>query len=161
MEVKPEHIEAILSVAATQYDFVLLDVSRVLDTLTIKALDRAWRIFAVLQAGLPDLRNASKLLEAFKSLGYSGDKTELIVNRFERGSEIGIEQVQRALGNVHVNTVPNCWREVVASINHGEPLMRSARTNTVSKHLADLAQTLSPKQQEQTRGLLGRVFRRS
>jgi hypothetical protein len=27
--------------------------------------------------------------------------------------------------------------------------------------LADLAQTLSPKQQEQTRGLLGRVFRRS
>jgi pilus assembly protein CpaE len=161
MEVKPEHIEAILSVAATQYDFVLLDVSRVLDTLTIKALDRAWRIFAVLQSGLPDLRNASKLLEAFKSLGYSGDKIELIVNRFERGSEIGIDQVQRSLGNVHVNTVPNCWREVVASINHGEPLMRSARTNTVSKHLADLAQTLSPKQQEQTRGLLGRVFRRS
>lgn len=161
MEVKPEHIEAILSVAATQYDFVLLDVSRVLDTLTIKALDRAWRIFAVMQSGLPDLRNASKLLEAFRSLGYSGDKTELIINRFEKGSEIGIEQVQRSLGSVRLNTVPNSWRDVVASINHGEPLMRSARSNTVSKHLADLAQTLSPKQQEENRGLLGRMFRRS
>lgn len=161
MEVKPEHVDAILSVAATQYDFVLLDVSRVLDTLTIKALDRAWRIFAVMQSGLPDLRNASKLLEAFRSLGYPVDRTELIINRFERGSEIGIDQVQRALGSVHLNTVPNSWREVVASINHGEPLMRSARGNTVSRHLADLAQTLSPKQQEQTRGLLGRMFGRS
>ena len=70
MEVKPEHIDAILSLAVTQYDFVLLDVPRSLDTIAIKALDRAWRIFPVLQSGLPDLRNAGKLLEAFKSLGY-------------------------------------------------------------------------------------------
>ena len=161
MEVKPEHIEAILSVAVTQYDFVLLDVSRVLDTLTIKALDRAWRIFAVMQSSLPDLRNASKLLEAFGSLGYAADKAELIVNRFEKGSEIGIEQVQRSLGSVRLNTVPNSWREVATSINHGDPLMRSARNNTVSKHLAELAQTLSPKQQEENRGLLGRMFRRT
>jgi pilus assembly protein CpaE len=150
-----------LSLAATQYDFVLLDVSRVLDTLTIKALDRAWRIFAVLQSSLPDLRNASKLLEAFRSLGYASDKTELIVNRFEKSSEIGIEQVQRSLGAIRLNTVPNSWREVASSINHGDPLMRSARNNTVSKHLADLAQELSPRQQEENRGLLGRMFRRT
>jgi pilus assembly protein CpaE len=161
MEVKPEHIEAILSVAVTQYDFVVLDVSRVLDTLTIKALDRAWRIFAVMQSGLPDLRNASKLLEAFGSLGYAADKAELIVNRFETSSEIGIDQVQRSLGSIRLNTVPNSWREVATSINHGEPLMRSARNNTVSRHLAELAQTLSPKQQEENRGLLGRMFRRT
>jgi pilus assembly protein CpaE len=161
MEVKPEHIEAILSVAVTQYDFVVLDVSRVLDTLTIKALDRAWRIFAVMQSGLPDLRNASKLLEAFGSLGYAADKAELIVNRFEKSSEIGIDQVQRSLGSIRLNTVPNSWREVATSINHGDPLMRSARNNTVSKHLAELAQTLSPKQQEENRGLLGRMFRRT
>ena len=51
MEVKPEHIDAILGLAVTQYDFVLLDVPRSLDTMAIKALDRAWRIFPVLQSG--------------------------------------------------------------------------------------------------------------
>lgn len=161
MEVKPEHIDAILSLAATQYDFVLLDVPRSLDTIAIKALDRAWRIFPVLQSGLPDLRNAGKLLEAFKSLGYPQDKTELIVNRFEKTSEIGLDHMQRSLGNVHLNTVPNSYREVNASINHGDPLSRTARGNTVAKHLADFAQTLSPRPEETRSGLLGRIFRKA
>lgn len=161
MEVKPEHIDAILTVATSQYDFIVLDVSRILDTITIKALDRAWRIFAVMQSGLPDLRNAGKLLQAFRSLGYPLEKTELIVNRFERSSEIGLDQVQRSLGTVHLNTVPNSWREVTTSINHGDPVMRTARPGAVARNLADLAQTLSPRLQEENRGLLGRIFRRA
>jgi len=161
MEVKPEHIEAILSLAVTQYDFVLLDIDRSLDTIAIKALDRAWRIFPVLQSALPDLRNAGRLLEAFKSLGYSPEKTELIVNRFDKASDIGIDQIQRSLGSVSLNTVPNSYREVNASINHGDPLARTARGNTVARHLADFAQTLSPRPEENRSGLLDRLFRRA
>ncbi len=163
MEVKPEHIEAILSLAVTQYDFVVLDVARSLDTIAIKALDRAWRIFPVLQSALPDLRNAGKLLQAFKSLGYSPEKTELIINRFDKTSEISIDHVQHSVGSVRLNTVPNSYREVNASINHGDPLTRTARGNTVARHLADFAQTLSPRPDE-TRaggGLLERLFRRA
>jgi len=161
MEVKPEHIDAILSLAVTQYEFVLLDVPRSLDTIAIKALDRAWRIFPVLQSSLPDLRNAGKLLEAFKSLGYAQDKTELIINRFDKTGDIGLDQVRRSLGNVRINTVPNSYREVSASINHGDPLTRTTRGNTVAKHLADFAQTLSPRPEEIRSGLLGRIFRKA
>jgi pilus assembly protein CpaE len=160
MEVKPEHIDAVLSLAVTQYDFVLLDVGRSLDTIAVKALDRAWRIFPVLQSSLPDLRNAGKLLEAFKSLGYPQEKTELIINRFDKGGDIGIDQVQRSLGSVRLNTVPNSYREVNASINHGDPLIRNSRGNTVARHLADFAQALSPRPEE-NRGLLGRIFRKA
>ncbi len=161
MEVKPEHVDAILALAAQQYDFVILDVPRSLDTIAIKALDRAWRIFPVLQAGLPDIRNAVKLLEAFKSLGYPADKTELIVNRFEKSNDIGLDQVRRSLGGARLITIPNSYREVNASINHGEPLVRTARGNTVARHLADLAETLSPRPEEARGGLLGRIFRRA
>jgi pilus assembly protein CpaE len=162
MEVKPEHIDAIIGLAVAHYDFVILDVPRSLDTVAIKALDRAWRIFPVLQSGLPDLRNAGKLLEAFKSLGYPPDKTELILNRFDKNSDIGIDQVQRSLGNVRLNTVPNSYREVNASINQGDPLMRTARGNTVARHLADFAESLSPRPEEtRSSGLLGRLFRRA
>jgi pilus assembly protein CpaE len=161
MEVKSEHIEAILALAVRQYDFVVLDVPRSLDTAVIKALDRAWRIFPVLQSGLPEIRNAGKLLEAFKSLGYAPDKTELIVNRFDKSDEIGIEQVQRSVGHTRLITVPNSYREVSASINHGEPLVRNARTNPVARHLVDFADTLSPRPEEARGGLLGRLFRKA
>ena len=160
MEIKPEHIDAILGLAITQYDFVLLDMSRTLDTLAIKTLDRAYRIFPVLQAGLPSLRNANKLLAVFKSLGYPADKIELIVNRFEKGAEIGLDDIQRTLGTAKLRTVPNSYKEVNASINHGDALAEMARSNAVTKNLAEFALSLSPKP-EDSRSLLDRLLRRA
>ena len=160
MEIKPEHIDAILGLAVTQYDFVLLDLGRTLDTLTIKALDRAYRIFPVLQAGLPGLRNANKLLAVFNSLGYSADKIEWIVNRFEKGGDIGLDAIQRSLGTANLRTVPNSYKEVNASINHGDALAGVTRSNAVTKNLAEFALSLSPKQ-EDSRSLLDRLFRRA
>jgi pilus assembly protein CpaE len=161
MEVKPEHIDAILALAVTQYEFVILDVPRSLDTLAVKALDRAWRILPVLQAGLPDLRNAGKLLEAFRALGYPAGKIEMIINRYEKGGEIALEQVQRSLGSVRLNTVPNSYREVNASINHGDPLVKASRANAVARHLVDFAEVLNPSPEENRGGLLGRLFRKA
>jgi pilus assembly protein CpaE len=160
MEIKPEHIDAILSVALTQYDFVLLDMSRTLDTMAIKALDRAHRIFPVVQAGLPGIRNASKLLAVFKSLGYPADKIEVIVNRFEKGGDISLADIQRSLGTPNMRTVPNSFKEVNASINQGEALAKVTRANAVAKNLADFALSLNPKQEE-SRTLLDRLLRRA
>lgn len=161
VEVKPEHVDAILALAVTQYDYVLLDMSRTLDTLCIKALDRAHRVYPVLQAGLPHVRNASKLLEVFRSLGYRNDKVEMIVNRFDKGGDIGIDQIQRTLGaGVKLHTVPNSYKDVNSSINHGEPLTKTARSSAVAKIIAEFARALGPRQQED-RGLLGRLFRRA
>jgi pilus assembly protein CpaE len=160
MEIKPEHIDAILNLAVTQYDFILLDVGRTLDTLSIRALDRAYRIFPVLQAGLPYLRNANKLLAVFRSLGYPMDKIELIVNRFEKGREIGLDDMQRSLGTTTLHTVPNSYKEVNASINQGHPLIEMARSNAVTRNLAEFALSLSPKQ-EDNRSLFGRLFKRA
>lgn len=160
MEIKPEHIDAIINLAVTQYDFVLLDVSRNLDPVAIKAFDRAYRIFPVLQAGLPYLRNAAKLLAVFKSLGYSDEKTELIVNRFEKGSEIGLDDIRRLLGTARMHTVSNSFKEVNASINHGNPLAEMARSNAVAKALAEFVLKLNPRPEE-SRGLFDRLFRRA
>jgi pilus assembly protein CpaE len=160
MEIKPEHIEAILKLAVAEYDFVLLDMSRSLDTLAIKALDRAYRIFPVLQVNLPAIRNATKLLEVFKSLGYPPDRTALIVNRYEKGGDIGLGDVRKSLGSVALSTVPNSYKEVSASINHGDALIRTARSNPVTRNLAELALSLSPRQEE-SYSLLDRLFRRA
>ncbi len=161
MAIKPEHIDAILGVAASHYDFVLLDLGRGIDTLAIKALDRATRIYPVLQAQLPHIRHAARLLEVFRSLGYGQDKVELVLNRHEKSSEIGLDMVQRSFGHARIHTVPNSWREVSASINQGEPLPSTARGNAVARNLADLAAVLNPRQDDAGPGLLGRLFRRA
>lgn len=160
MEVKPEHIDAILGLAVTLYDFVLLDVGRNLNTLAIRALDRAHRIYPVLQAGLPSIRNANKLLAVFKSLGYPASKTELIVNRFEKAGEIGFSEMQRSLSSAPLLTVPDSYKEVNASINRGVPLVEISRTNPVSKSLADFALSLNPRHEQNT-SFFARLFRKA
>lgn len=160
MEVKPEHIDAILALAATIYDFVLLDVGRNLNTLTIRALDRAQCVYPVLQPSLPSIRNANKLLAVFKSLGYPADKTELIVNRFDKAGEIGMNDLRRSLGGATLLTIPDAYKEVNSSINRGVPLVEISRTNPVSKALADLALTLSPRQESNT-SFFARLFKKA
>jgi pilus assembly protein CpaE len=160
MEIKPEHIEAILALAVTQYDFVLLDMSRSLDTLSIRALDRAYRVFPVIQAGLPSLHNAIKLLAAFRSLGYPSDKTEIIVNRFDKGGVIGTEDLRKSLGKVVFRTVPNSYKDVNSSIDQGTALAKFARSNAVARTLIEFADSLNPRQ-EANRSLLGRLFKRA
>lgn len=163
MEIKPEHIEAILALAVKHYNFVLLDMGRTLDTLAIKALDCAYKIYPVMQAALPDIRNAKKLLTVFRSLGYASEKIELIVNRHERGSAIGLDEIERTVGDGgRFLTVPNSYKEVNASINQGSALVEDARSNPVARSLSDLALSLSVKPHEDARAsLLGRLFRRA
>jgi pilus assembly protein CpaE len=159
LEIKPEHIDAILDLAASQYDFVLLDLARHLDALSIRALDRASRIFPVLQANLPAIRNAAKFLAVCRSLNYPAGKTAMIVNRFERTNDIGLDDIRRSLQGVRLHTVANSYREVRASINQGSPLAEMARSNAAARDLAELAAALNPEHEE-PRGLLGRLFRR-
>lgn len=161
IEVRPEHIEAILALAVTSYEFVLMDVGRTIDSISVKALDRASTIFTVMQASVPGVRNAKKLLSAFRALGYGNERIELIVNRFERGGEIGVADIERALGKVAIHTVPNSYKQVSAAINHGDPLSLNARSNPVSRNLAEFARSLTPSPQDESRGLFGRLLGRT
>lgn len=160
LEVKPEHVEAILDLAVRQYDYVLLDLGRTLDTLSVKALDRAYRIYPVMQAGVPFVRNAKKMLGVFQSLGYPSEKIEIVVNRHEKSGEIGLDDIARSLGVQAPRTVSNSYRKVNAAISTGDPILQLDRAGAVTRNLADLAATLAPQAQNKQR-LLGRLFHRA
>ncbi|MCE3606735.1 AAA family ATPase [Massilia sp. P8910] len=142
VEISAAHIDAVLALAVRHYDYVVLDIGRPVSTLGIRALDRAYRIYPVLQAGLTSIRNAKKMLAIFKSLDYGPDKIELIVNRFERQGPIGVAEIEGALGKFAMHTVANSYRLVTQAIDHGEPLLAGGRANPVLHGVAALAESL-------------------
>lgn len=157
-EVKPDHVGALIDLAAAHYDVVILDMSRTLDAVSVRALDHADAIFPVLQETLPFIRDAKRLLATFQSLGYTKEKIHLIVNRYEKGGDIRLEDVERTLGMKVFRTVPNSFEAVSASVNQGVPVMKIASNDPVTKALLQLGHDLVQGADAKQGGWLANLF---
>lgn len=161
MEVHPEHVEELLNLAVQQFDYVILDLGRAFSATTIKALDHADLIFPVLQMTLPFIRDAKRIVTVFRSLGYSSEKIRLIVNRFQKGVEISLDDVERTVGMKIYKTVPNGYAAVAASVNQGIPVMKLARNNPVTKALLEFGEALVQEQRTGSGGWWNRLMQRA
>ncbi len=112
-----------------------------------------------MQLTLPFVRDANRLLSAFRTLGYSKEKIRLLVNRLEKSTELKLADVERSLGLAAFKTLPNSYEAVAAAVNHGQPIASFARGNPVAKALQDLAQTMARPTGESA-SLLGKLLRR-
>lgn len=155
MDVTPAAVERILTAARERFDFVLLDMGRLLDGAAVRALDQAEALYLTLQLTLPFIHDARRLMTLLTTLGYARDKLHVIVNRWEKGGEITSADVQKALGTPVDLEVPNSFAAVAHAINHGIPILRSAPRDPVSKALASLADRLAPQEHARKRGWFG------
>jgi pilus assembly protein CpaE len=143
LHIRPEQVEALLWVAASHYDVVIVDGARSLDEITVRAMDHAETIFPVLQLTLPFVRDAKRLIRALAALGYGRDKVKLLVNRHEKGAAITVEDVAQALGYEVYRTIPNSFSAVAASVNQGVPIVKLAGRDPVAKALREMAAALA------------------
>ncbi len=142
MEVTPAHIDTLINLARNHYDIIILDIGRALDPVSIKALDHADIVFPVLQITLPFVRDARRLLDVLRSLGYSRDKIKILVNRYEKGGDIRLEDVERTLGLPVYKTMPNSFKAVATSVNQGIPISKLSPNNPVTRTLQELSKAL-------------------
>ena len=161
VDMKPEHIDTILRVARQHYDFIILDMGRQIDALSLRALDSADSIHPVLQLALPDIRDGRRLLDIFRSLGYPADRTRLIVNRYEKGGKLRLSDLEHALGAIVVHTVPNDYLSATDSVNQGIPVLQLSRTTPVARSLAELVELVTERRVTESKGLFDRLFGRS
>jgi len=160
-DVKPEHIDAIIKLARRQYDFIVLDVGRSLDPVSIRALDHADSIYPVLQTTLPYIRDGKRLLSVFRNLEYGGDKVELIVNRHDNNSDIRLKDLEEAFDTAQLRTMPNHYDAAARSVNQGVPITRLAPDSQLSQALMAMARGLTGEAApEQGAGLMARLFKR-
>lgn len=116
-DVTAAHVEAIVQLARSMFDVVVIDAGRSLTSVTLQALDLADRIYAVLQLTLPYVRDGKRLRGVFRSLGYPDTKVAWIVNRYEKGSQITLDDLRRTLGITDVVLLPNQYEAVAASVD--------------------------------------------
>ncbi len=159
--VKPEHIDSILRIARQHYDYVLFDVGRQIDAVSLRALDSSDVVYPVLQLALPDIRDGRRLLDIFRSLGYANERIRLIVNRYAKGGRLRLHDLELALGAEVVHTLPNDYVAATESVNQGVPVLQLSRSSPVARSLAELVELITARRLADRGGLLNRLFGRS
>jgi pilus assembly protein CpaE len=163
VDIRPSHIESLVRFARNNFDYVILDVGRSLDTCTIQALDLADQIYPVLQLTLPFLRDAKRLFEVYRSLDYSAGKIHPVLNRVERtAGDLTVADADRLLAYKTYATLPNHYKSVAASVNQGIPILKLDPISSVSRAIVELAERIDERPPSQPgKGLLARLFARN
>lgn len=162
-DVQPEQIQTLLQVARSDFDYVVVDIGRTLNGVALQALDMADQVHAVLQLTLPFIRDGKRLQELFRSLDYPPSKIHWVLNRFEKGGQLTLNDLKRSLKTEELITVPNHYGVVADSVNQGVPVSKIAPRSPVTRALADMADSIrNPELTEATtsgiKGLLSKVF---
>ena len=101
------------------FSYVVVDTDSTFGGKTIAALDSSDLIFVPTIVNLPALRNCQRVLDLFARLGYEGDKTQIVINRYMENDDIKVQDVEDVLGKEVYWKIPNNYFTMVASINKG------------------------------------------
>jgi pilus assembly protein CpaE len=148
--VSVEAINRLLEVARQEFDYVVVDAGSRLDLQSKHVLDDSASIYLVVQAGVPELRNAHRLLSQLASAG--SPKVEIVFNRYDaRNVGIDEEHIEKALNRPANWKIPNNYVAVRRMQNTAAPLSEDgAQIAQVIRQMTDslCGRTSAPEQKK-------------
>jgi pilus assembly protein CpaE len=159
-DVRLEQLEALLRLARSTYDWVVVDLPRQIDHLTGITLEQADGVYILLQQSLSHLKDANRLVRILRDdLGVQGKRLQVVVNRYNKSAPVSLRDITEALRCTALQTLPNDYAVVSESQNTGVPLQLHAPRAPVTLAMRELCQELLGTEAA-TQGLLKRTFGR-
>jgi pilus assembly protein CpaE len=140
--VTPNHMYQVITALAGAYDYVIVDIDQRLDDLNLMVLEIASAIFMVLTADLPSLKNARLMLETIGRLGYDQAKVRLVLNRSNAHTGIGPKSAEKALRRPIDHQIQNDYRDAIAALNTGAPVMGDRADSALGKSIMEFAKAV-------------------
>ncbi len=159
--IDPTQLGSMLRFLRLHYRAVVLDGLRSFDELSVAALDEADQILVVVTQEVPAVRDARRCSDLLKRLGAEA-KLKLVVNRFQKGSEITPAVVAETVGLPVAATIPNDYPAVIRAVNRGQLLLdeapRSPATKGIEQLIAMTGHTSAGEAPRERPSILKRLF---
>lgn len=138
-DVRAEHVVEVIEMLRERFEFVVMDLPHTFDAVTIAALDQADEILLIMTLDILAARAAQRALTIFGRLGYSTGKVRMVLNRWNKQSDLELRHVERYLGERIGSFISEDFAAVVNSINLGKPLVTTSSNSTIIAELIRLA----------------------
>lgn len=136
--------QRLFNVLGRMFDYVVTDSMMSIDPIYATAIHASDVNVIVMQLNVPSAKNAERFVGCLRRMGIESSKIRLVVNRYvKKGSDIEPDEVERALG-LKINwLVPNDFKNAIAAINFGEPVVLRAPRSEMSQSLVGMADVLA------------------
>jgi pilus assembly protein CpaE len=142
------------------YEYVFVDCVPGFNEHNFPAVENADKIYLISTTEIPSLRNVARVLDYINRQDRGSEICQVVVNRYNsKFITISDTQIEKAIRKgIHLR-IPNQYSEVIKSVNTGNPLVLSARSDfaralgTWADSLMQKPVTGAPK--KATRGVLG------
>jgi pilus assembly protein CpaE len=141
----------LLNMLSRVFDYVVVDSLMSISPMYSALLQASETNLLVMQLNVPSAKNAERFVGALRRMGIDSAKICTVVSRFvKKGNDIEPAEVERSLGIKVSWLIPNDFKNSMAAINFGEPVVLRAPRSEISVSLVQLAGMLSAKQNQGT-----------
>jgi pilus assembly protein CpaE len=141
--VTPEDITALVALARSQFDFVVIDMPTAIVPWTESVLNAAQIYFALLQLDMRSAQNTLRLIRALKAEQLPLERLRFVLNRAPGFADLsGKSRVKRMAESLDIKLelqLPDGGRDVVQADDHGLPLALNAARNPLRKEIQKVA----------------------
>lgn len=136
----------LMNVLGRLFDFVIMDSIMSISPMYASLIQAADVNLLVMQLNVPSAKNSERFVGALRRMGVESAKIRTVVNRYvKKGNDIEPSELERSLGIKVSWLVPNDFKNAIAAINFGEPVVLRSPRSEISQSLMQLATTLGTK----------------
>ena len=138
-----EHIDAILPILASHFDYVVIDTAAGLDDAALAAIPHATDFVLLSATDVPSVRNTRKEVEALRMLAHADQRWHFVLNRADARTGLKMQAIEVAVGLTVDIAIPSS-RAVPISLNRGVPIVLSDSRAPVALAMAQLVRRMTP-----------------
>jgi pilus assembly protein CpaE len=128
--VDPPRVRTLINFAAHHYRYTVIDIPRS-DAAILDSLEGAATIVVVANQELATIRSATRMATTLRQR-YGKERVAVVLSRSDRQAEIGLDDLQSAIGGRVMHTLPSDYRLAVGALHRGQPLVVESKTALAS-----------------------------
>ncbi|HET9235013.1 MAG TPA: cellulose synthase operon protein YhjQ/BcsQ, partial [Candidatus Eisenbacteria bacterium] len=141
-KVTPGALLEIFGLLRGMFDVIVVDAGHVFDSRVLEVLNLADIIVVVAVLDVPTVRNVRRCIGLFQQLGYSTDKVRIVVNRYEKRTEVKSDHLEEVVESKVFWQIPNDYKTVISAIDAGNPAVLRSPRSKMSQSIDQLAREL-------------------
>jgi pilus assembly protein CpaE len=124
-----DDIQRAIRFLGQNYEFVVIDCPHGVHNLSLATIDCCDELYLIATPDVPALRDLSRCIDRLLQSNVSPDKMKVVINRFSSEGALTLEQIEKAIRQPIVITIPNASVDLIRAMNTGSPVLPERKSD--------------------------------